>query len=63
MYQLSSSVTWKKLVKLTEKNSNDKISDYFKIASDHFKKLKLDGENIEQAFRKYKDKKVYFLES
>ena len=38
----------------------EKISAYFKIASDHFKKLNLDGENIEQAFRKYKDKKVYF---
>ncbi|UTW04309.1 glucose-6-phosphate isomerase [Amphritea atlantica] len=41
MYQLSSSVTWKKLVKLAEKNSNDKISDYFKNDPERFNKMSL----------------------
>lgn len=41
MYQLSSSVTWKKLINLAEKNSNDKISDYFKNDPERFNKMSL----------------------
>jgi len=55
MYQLSSSVTWKKLVKLAEKNSNDKISDYFKNDPERFNKMSL---QLGEIFLDYSKNKI-----
>ncbi|WP_428036329.1 glucose-6-phosphate isomerase [Amphritea sp.] len=55
MYQLSSSVTWKKLVKLAEKNSNDKIADYFKNDPERFNKMSL---QLGEIFLDYSKNKI-----
>ncbi|WP_432698137.1 glucose-6-phosphate isomerase [Marinobacterium sp. YM272] len=41
MYQLSSSVTWKKLQTLAEKTQDDRIADYFREDPERFDKMSL----------------------
>ncbi|MBR9865563.1 MAG: glucose-6-phosphate isomerase [Oceanospirillales bacterium] len=55
MYQLSSSVTWKKLEQLATKNSKDKISDYFKNDPERFNKMSL---QLGEIFLDYSKNKI-----
>ena len=55
MYQLSSSVTWKKLQQLADKTKNDRIADYFVADPDRFNKMSL---RLGELFLDYSKNKV-----
>lgn len=55
MYQLSSSVTWKKLEKLAEQTGNDSIAEYFSKDPERFNKMSL---RLGELFLDYSKNKI-----